>query len=114
MKKTLLSLILTATFATSAFANSSNTVNQDNLSFAFSDVKVQDVNLLSKQEMEKTEGEFGPWGAILGAGAGALHYGTTCEPNCTISGFLFESGVGAIGGAMSALTFDKGRAEGWW
>ncbi len=72
--KHLVAVLLVAGFAAQpALAQS---FNQDDMDFAFGhsavSAGVSNIALLSSGAMLETEGEFGPWGAVAGAGVMAV------------------------------------------
>ena len=92
------------------------------------------LSLLTEQEMTDTEGEWGPWGAVAGAGLGAWSYLGSSAGSGKFSwrGLAFQTGAGAavgyatgpiglsryyygsrVSGALG-FTSGYGSRRGWW
>ena len=92
--------------AAAAQAAPANVLTQDDLVALFGAQeagKPLQLALLSEQEMRETEGAWGVWGALGGAGIGAWNYlGTAAgSGRFTWSGLAYHVGTGALIGAAT-------------
>ena len=90
-------VFILALFAT-PFVTADN-IDQKDMTFIFGDIAIEQISeldqmeLLSSQEMIDTKGEYGPWGAIGGFGAGVWSYG----------GYLAGGGSYSWSGALATV-----------
>ena len=114
-------------------------VLDDDMAFAFGNSPTAssdlgEMALLSDQEMVATEGEFGPWGAVGGAGIGAWNYfgSSLGSGSFSATGLAYHVASGAAIGAVTgpigltryyygsrvsgAVGFGSGygSSNGWW
>jgi len=99
MKKAIIATLLSGAISTPGFAANGNDLDDVNLIFRMDNSQSMDLAVLSPQEMNNTEGEFGPWGALTGLGIGAWSYGGYLAAG---NSFNVRDAVLTIGGSTLA------------